>query len=271
MRIALVGDVHERWTHDDSRAVDALGYDVVLFVGDLGDRLHRRTLDVARAISTLRTRALLVPGNHDATTPLGVLAEALGIALRRPGAGARSLVRIDRLQAALGPVALVGYTAHRLDGLTLVAGRPHAMDGRRVTFADAIEARFGLSTLAASARRLRDLVDSTEGPLAFLGHNGPLGLGAEADAPFSHRGRDLGDPDLADAIDHARRAGRPVLAVMAGHLHHDGGDRRWLVERDGTAYVNAARVPRTGGGMRRYVEVRIAAGRARVREIVLPG
>lgn len=271
MRIALVGDVHLRWTEDDSRAVDALGYDLVLFVGDLADRLHLRTLAVARAIATLRTRALLLPGNHDATTPLGVLAEALGVGLRRPGAGRRALRRIDRLQAALGPVALAGYTTHAFPGLTVIAGRPHAMDGRRVSFVQAVEARFGLSTLAASSRRLRDLVDATEGPLAFLAHNGPYGLGAEPDAPFSHRGRDLGDPDLADAIAHARRAGRPVVAVMAGHLHHDGRDRRWLVERDGTAYVNAARVPRTSSGARRHLEIRVVSGRAHVREIALPG
>jgi uncharacterized protein (TIGR04168 family) len=125
--------------------------------------------------------------------------------------------------------------------------------------------------MAASSRRLRDLVDATEGPLAFLAHNGPYGLGGEPDAPFSHGGRDLGDPDLTDAIEHARRSGRAVAAVMAGHLHHDGRDRRWLVERDGTAYVNAARVPRTSGEARRHVEIRVDAGRARVREVVLPG
>lgn len=270
MRIALVGDVHERWGAEDSEQIDALGYDLVVFVGDLGDRLHRRTLAVARRIATLRTRALLVPGNHDATTPLGVLAEAIGVPVSRPGAGARALRRLDALQRALGPVALAGYTLHPYPdhGLTVVAGRPHAMDGRRLTFPDALRARFGVGSLAASTRRLCDLVDATDGAVVFVAHNGPRGLGAEGDAPFSHAGRDLGDPDLADAVAWARRTGRAVPAVLAGHFHHDGTDRRWRVERDGTLYVNAARVPRVLPDARHHVEVRVEAGVATAREVL---
>ena len=46
-----------------------------------------------------------------------------------------------------------------------------------------------------------------------------------------------------------------MLAVVAGHMHHrlkGGGERRWLVERAGVLYVNAARVPRIDGDGRRY-------------------
>jgi hypothetical protein len=52
---------------------------------------------------------------------------------------------------------------------------------------------------------------------------------------------------LRVAIDYARKRGKQVLAVLAGHMHHrlrGGGLRRWYARHDGVLYVNAARVPR---------------------------
>lgn len=275
MRIAAVGDIHEHWDARDCAGIDALGYDLVLFVGDLADRLHRRTLDVARRIAPLRTPALLLPGNHDATTPLGVLAEAVGRGLGRPGTAARHQRRRAALVEALHPVPVVGYSVHPFPAhaLTVIAARPHAMDGLRVTFSRAL----GVPTLAASAERLGALVDATTGPLLFLAHNGPAGLGAEPDAPFSLRrgARDVGDPDLALAIARAQARGQPVVAVVAGHLHHRGHDRRWNVARGGVVYVNAARVPRVfdgaDGPVRHHVAIEVLDGRARAAEVLLPG
>ncbi|MEQ1507813.1 MAG: hypothetical protein ABMB14_36630, partial [Myxococcota bacterium] len=126
------------------------------------------------------------------------------------------------------------------------------------------------------AARLRALVDAAPGALVFVAHNGPNGLGADRAAPFAlRRGRrDLGDPDLADAVGYARDRGRTVLAVVAGHLHHRGANRRWQVERDGVLYVNAARVPRIrvdrGRTVRHHVELRIADGRAAARAVWIP-
>lgn len=273
MRIAVLGDIHEHWSAVDCTQIDALRYDLVLFVGDLADRLHRRTLAVARRIAPLRTPALLIPGNHDATTPIGVLAEAFGRGLSRPGAVRRHHRRVDALAAALHPVPVVGYSAHPFPDhdLTVIAARPHAMDGRRVTFAGPL----GIPTLDASRDRLRALVDTTTGPLLFLAHNGPFGLGADREAPFSlRRGqRDLGDPDLADTIAWARSQGRAVRAVVAGHLHHRGSDRRWQVERDGVLYVNAARVPRVfvrdGRQLRHHVALDVTGEVTRATEILV--
>jgi uncharacterized protein (TIGR04168 family) len=277
VRIAVLGDLHARFDAEDVENLDAAGLDLVCFVGDLGGPLHRDTLAVARQISRLHTRALLVPGNHDATSPLGVLAEATGIGRFRPGAGARSLARIDALRAALGPVTLAGYSLHPFPdhGVTVVAARPHAMEPRWLTFPQALEARFGVTTLAESADRLRALVDRAPGDLVFLAHNGPAGLGSGPRDPFTFYGRrDLGDPDLAAAIAYARAAGRRVLAVVAGHLHHRSADRDWSVVRDGIATVNAARVPRwfrgPTGPVRHHVELTIREGAVEVREILLP-
>ncbi|MEQ1569933.1 MAG: hypothetical protein ABMA64_30145 [Myxococcota bacterium] len=138
------------------------------------------------------------------------------------------------------------------------------MDGRRLSFAPALEAAHGVGSLEASADRLEALVAGSDGAIVFLAHNGPRGLGTGAGAPFAMQravdgtdwvgsvrrlrageraGIDLGDPDLAEAIARARHRGRTVLAVVAGHMHHRS-TRRWNVEQDGVLYVNAARVPR---------------------------
>lgn len=271
MRFAVVGDVHEHWDAIDVRAIDAAGYDAVLFTGDLADRLHRRTLDVARRIAELRTPALLVPGNHDGTSPLGVLAEAVGWGLRRPGARRRHDARMSALRTALGRVVVGGLSAHRFGDVTVIVGRPHAMDGRRASFAHA-----GVPTVDDALARLRRVIDEGVGPIVFLAHNGPAGLGADRAAPFALRRteRDLGDPDLAQAVSYAVARGRPVLAVVAGHLHHRGHDRRWQSVVDGVLYVNAARVPRTYRADGRTVRVHVAltvdarAGTASAREIV---
>ena len=272
MRLALLGDLHEHWTAEDVATIDAAGYDLALFVGDLADPLHRRTLEVAQRVGALRTPALLLPGNHDGTTPGGVLGEALKVGVQRPGAAARAVARIEALERALDPVRLAGFSVHPFadHGITIVAARPHAMDGARLCFAPLLRARHGVATLEESVARLRALVDQAEGDLVFLAHNGPFGFGADAAAPWSVFGRDLGDPDLAEAIRYAKERGRRVLAVLAGHIHHRGG-RRWLLEVDGTVYVNAARVPRVfvadGRAIRQHVEVVIESGRARVREV----
>ncbi|MCA9492982.1 MAG: metallophosphoesterase [Myxococcales bacterium] len=277
MRIAVVGDIHRHWGPRDVELLDGRGLDLVLFTGDLGDMLHRGTLDVARQIARLRTPAVLVPGNHDGTHPLGVLAEGLGVLRRRPGASRRAARRLDALRHALGPVALGGYSLHPFPrhGLTLVVGRPHGMDERWLTFGQAVGARHGPEDHASSCALLRRLVDrAPPGDLIFLAHDGPAGLGSGDRDPFTFYGRrDMGDPDLADAVAYAAERGRRVLAVVAGHLHHVGTDRDWWVRRDGVLNVNAARVPRVfedgGRTVRHHVEIRIGAGRADVEQILL--
>ena len=116
--------------------------------------------------------------------------------------------------------------------------------------------------------------------MLLLAHNGPTGLGARKDdlwgCDFRESEGDFGDPDLEHAIGHARTAGKPVRAVIAGHMHHavrGGSTRRWRARRDGVLYVNAARVPRifeaNGRTLRHHVELTIAGGVARAREVLL--
>jgi len=244
-RLGLVGDLHATWSPADITSLDDHGYDGLLFTGDLGDVLHRGVRPLAMAIGRLRTPAVVVPGNHDGPSPLGVLRQATGLP-HPPGATRRLLRRTEQLQRWLGPVPLGGYGLHRFGDVTVVVGRPWSMGGvGRLDFAAALAERHGVATVSQSTDRLVGLLERAPGRhVVLLAHNGPAGLGAERDAPWAVPGRgDLGDPDLAQAIAVARARDVPLRAVVAGHVHH-GRRRRWHQRQDGLDYVNAARVRR---------------------------
>ncbi|HSG55283.1 MAG TPA: hypothetical protein VLA45_07490, partial [Paracoccaceae bacterium] len=164
----------------------------------------------------------------------------------------------------------------------IIAARPHSMGGPELSFPDYMQATYGIADIEASTRRLIQLVDDSESDdLVFLGHNGPTGLGEAADAiwgcDFKPGGGDWGDPDLAQAIAHARGAGKRVLAVIGGHMHlqtKHGVQRPWQLERDGTLYLNAARVPRIFSGednvYRHHVAVTISSEGVSAEEVLLP-
>ena len=260
MRLAVVGDVHERWDEQDSALLDAQGYDGVLFVGDLANYTVKGGLATARRIATLKTPAWLIPGNHDAVDQGQLAAEvvpALGFLRGLLDGGMAE--RVAALREALAPVVLVGYELHDLGGLCLLATRPHSAGGPRVTYPRYMQETFGVADMDDSARRLCGLVDQATAPLVVLGHNGPAGLG---EAPSSICGRDFGrgggdwgDPDLRAALDHAHATGKPVRAVVFGHMHRalrGGGRRQWTVRREGCLFVNAAQVPRRRKGKGRH-------------------
>lgn len=282
-RIAVVGDVHLQLDGRDVEILDGAGYDLVLFVGDLAGYTHQGGVEVARTIATLRTPTLVMPGNHDGVHVGQLLAEMFERPRLRRTLGRRMLRRCDELAEALRPHRLVGYSLHPLDahGLTVIAARPHAMGGSRLTFPRYLEQRFGVRSLGDSKRRMRQLVDeSPHDRVLFLGHNGPTGLGSRREdiwgCDFREEAGDFGDDDLAHAIEHAHTHGRTVLAVVAGHMHHalrGGGDRDWRVRDEGVLHVNAARVPRMfrrdGAIVRHHVELTIDGDRVKARELLL--
>ena len=88
----------------------------------------------------------------------------------------------------------------------------------------------------------------------LLAHSGPTGLGSDASSicgrDWKHPHIDWGDRDLAIAVETMRRR-RAADLVVFGHMHHSlrGGKGERLTfhrDRHGTAYVNAACVPRSG-------------------------
>jgi uncharacterized protein (TIGR04168 family) len=280
-RLAVVGDVHLAFGPADVAHLDAGGFDAILFVGDLSGYARRGAVRVARYVRSLKTRTYVIPGNHDTAGAPQLFAEVVQneTAIQMLGAGQRE--RVDELRGLLHPAELVGYSMHRLrEGLTMIAARPHSFGGPRLAFRPYLTEAFRVSSLETSAARLKWLVDDvSDERIVFLAHNGPTGLGARRDAiwgcDFRRSEGDFGDPDLEVAIQHARTMGKRVVAVIAGHMHHalkGRGTRKWLEERDGTLYVNAARVPRVfrehGREKRHYVEVIIDGERATAKEVL---
>lgn len=274
-RIAVIGDLHGLWDERDTEYFNEAVYDQILLVGDLPPLAGGE--DVARKISRLRRPAMLIPGNHDGSTVLQLYAEMChrDRAAKRLSRGQEQRVRA--LETALGPVQLAGYSLHGCGEFSIIAARPHAMGGDRLYFADYMERRFAVDSLAASADRICALVDRAAEQIIFLAHNGPSGLGEEPDAiwgcDFDPARGDFGDADLRQAIDHAWRTGRRVRAVLAGHMHHrvTGGYRPWYQLEGETLHVNAARVPRVehgeDGERRHHVRLDINDSEARATEI----
>lgn len=284
VRVAVIGDVHGAWDEEDVEYFDDSDYDVVLFVGDIGSYRHKQTLAVARRIARLRKRAILIPGNHDAVLAAQLVAEVVQSKLATSALGFFGTRLQGELARALGSVEIAGYSVHELASheLSVIAARPHSMGGPGVAFGPLLKRRFGITDLDSSCRRLEELVEGCRYErVLFLAHNGPTGFGgAPTDiwgCDFKEGGGDFGDADLEHAIAHARRRGKRVLAVVAGHMHHrvkGGGTRTWQVTDAGTLYLNAARVPRvlkqSGKRVRHHVRLLVFGDDAQAEEVLVP-
>lgn len=266
MQIGVIGDIHGAWDKCDTAFFNQAGYDRLLFAGDLAHITG--SLPVARQLAELTTPAWVIPGNHDSVTLSQLLAELKARPLAARLLARRMEHRVAELATTLGPVTLGGYSRHALsDELGLIVARPHAMGPNRLYFRDYLQRRFDVADFPASTQRLCALVDQSPRDLVFLAHNGPAGLGDTPDAPFGcdfDPGRgDFGDPDLAQAIEHARCTGHRVRAVIAGHMHHcskhTGEWRRTSARLDDTLYINAARVPRIEhcGARRHHIRLHV--------------
>jgi uncharacterized protein (TIGR04168 family) len=206
----------------------------------------------------------VMPGNHDATHPLQILAHVAGRpALGDPLRGVQAH-RLEALQEALGSCVVAAYSRHRVGELTVVAARPHSMGGPDLAFPAMLQTHWGVNSLEASAARLFELIDGVDTEdVVFLAHNGPTGLGEAATdiwgCDFRRGEGDWGDSDLAMAVHYAKQRGLRVRAVCAGHMHRRvrGGQRVATVVREGVAYVNAAEVPRVRAGLRHHVCVEV--------------
>jgi uncharacterized protein (TIGR04168 family) len=286
VRIAVVGDIHVHWDEADLAYFNRSNYDLLLFVGDLAKYAHAGGLRVAKSLSGLSRPALVIPGNHDGVRALQLLAEISGNQPMTQLLGRGQGRRCAALRRALDPIPMVGYSRHEFSvrGLdfSVLAARPHSMGGPALGCAPYLSRAFGVASMQESAERLKQLVDECQAEhVIFFAHNGPTGLGdGRSDiwgCDFRPAEGDFGDPDLRIAIDHARARSKKILAVVAGHMHHalaGGGERRWLVEREGLLHINAARTPRIfvlgRRRLRHHVVLETDGDRTTAEEVLVP-
>ena len=205
----------------------------MLFVGDFSDGDLRLT----RLVTSLSLPVAVILGNHDHGRDKsgGILTQQLALLGERHCA----------------------WTCRVLDPLPLsiVGGRPCSAGGG-FHLSGAVRAVYGPVSLEESVKRIVEAAQKVpdDQPLIVMAHCGPTGLGSEPSSPCGRDWKipavDWGDQDLAQALDQIATH-RPADLVVFGHMHHGLrrglGLRESLVrDRRGTAYLNAACVPRSG-------------------------
>ncbi|PSS13925.1 Bis(5'-nucleosyl)-tetraphosphatase, symmetrical like [Actinidia chinensis var. chinensis] len=240
VRIAVVGDVHDDWNlQEDTKALQLLRPDLVLFTGDFGNE----NLELVRSIADLKFAKAVILGNHDAWSTQQF-----------------SQRRKDRVQLQLECLGEehVGY--RRLDyptlKLSIVGGRPFSCGGEQLFRKSLLAARYGIHDMDGSAKRIYEAaLGAPEGHLVILlAHNGPTGLGSNLSdicgKDWVFGGGDHGDPDLARAISLLKETTKlSIPLVVFGHMHKELARRNGLrkmivVGADNIVYLNGAIVPR---------------------------
>lgn len=266
--IAVVGDVHNQWEEQDAIALEHLGVDLVLFVGDFGNE----AVAVVRQIANISVPKAAILGNHDAWYS----ASSWG---RQKAPYDQS--QEDRVQQQLDllDTAHVGY--NQLDfanyGISVVGSRPFSWGGSIWRNNQFYRDRYKVSSFEESSQRIIHAAQQAAyDNLIIIGHNGPFGLGDRPESicgrDWKPEGGDYGDPDLTEAITQISQLGKSIPLVTFGHMHHalkyPPGKRRTIVEvRDETVYFNAACVPRIVNNSRSFSLVKLDRGI--VREISL--
>ena len=246
LKMAVVGDIHDQWEEDDEIALQYLGIDLVLFVGDFGNE----SVDIVRAVAALDIPKAAVMGNHDAwytATEWG----------RRKCPYDRTKEDWVKEQLDLLGEAHVGYGKLDLPEfkLTVVGSRPFSWGGPEWKFAEICQEYYGVGNLDESAIRIsQEANNAAYDTLIFIGHNGPFGLGHHPEDPCGKDwypiGGDYGDPDFAKAISQSLAEGKKIPLVTFGHMHHNLRHTKSRLRKrvykspEGTIYLNAASVPR---------------------------
>jgi uncharacterized protein (TIGR04168 family) len=283
--LAIIGDIHMHFDAVDVEYFNRSDCDLLLFVGDLAREWPPHIRRIARCIARLQKPALLIPGNHDVPYAFQSLAEHIHWQWLARLFGPAHVRHHERLGRWLQAITMCGYSVHpfAVAGLNfaVVAGRPFARGGSELSFAPFLLKQFGVRTVEDSTELMKQRIDQAPSEcLIFLAHNGPHGLGDQPTdiwgCDFDPRRGDYGDRDLTIAIEYAKSRGKQVLAVVAGHLHlrtKQEQQRLWHVQRDGTHYINAARVPRNfncdGKQLRHYIRLSLSPTDVTVTELLV--
>jgi uncharacterized protein (TIGR04168 family) len=266
IKIAVVGDIHDLWDHEDEAALQALGVDLVLLVGDFGNE----SVEVVRAISQLSLPKAAILGNHDAWY------NATDWGIKQCPYDRRQEDRLQQQIDLLGE-SHVGYG--KLDflelGVSVVGSRPFSWGGSTWKNEKFYRDRCGVNGFAESVDRIVAAAHSTDcETVIFIGHNGPTGLGDLPEDPCGRDwkpiGGDHGDPDFEEAVAQVQQSGKTIPLVAFGHMHHTLRHTKQQLRRsihtssEGTVYLNAARVPRIvqnqGDRLRNFSLVTLESG-----------
>jgi uncharacterized protein (TIGR04168 family) len=245
IKIALVGDVHDQWSPIEADLLRGLGVDLVLFVGDFGNE----AVVLVEQIAQLDLPKAIMLGNHDAWF------SATHFGKQHCPYDRKTEDWVQRQMDAVGK-DFVGYGAKDFPelGVTVVGARPFSWGGPEWKNKSFYKDRFGLKGFDESADRIMEAVAGAgTNHLIFIGHNGPAGLGGEAESPcgkdWGGSPEDYGDPDFALVLQRCQDLGKSVSLVGFGHMHHalrhrKDVQRQSIAVQNGTVHVNAAAVPR---------------------------
>ena len=251
IKIAVVGDVHDLWQPvEDRLALQSLGVDLVLFVGDFGNE----SVEVVRAIANLDMPKAVILGNHDAwysTSDNNKNSKKNECPYDR--------TKEDRVQQQLDILGEMHVGYSWLDfpelKLSVVGARPFSW-GSSIWKKEAFyRDRYNIKNFMESTQRITESVaNAAYENIIFLGHNGPYGLGSEEHSicgkDWKIGGGDYGDPDFAEALSQSYQMRKTVPLATFGHMHHhlrlnSHRTRDAIATNDmGTIFLNAACAPR---------------------------
>jgi len=246
IKIAVIGDIHDQWEEADNLALQQLGIDLALFVGDFGNE----SVDIVRCIASLDIPKAAILGNHDAWYS----ASAWG--RKQCPYDSKKEDRVQQQLDLLGE-DYVGYGQRDFPQLQLsvVGSRPFSWGGWEWKNKEFLRDRYGVSNFQESTDKIVEAASQAAcNTIIFLGHNGPSGLGEQPEdicgRDWQPLGGDHGDPDFRDAIAQVRASGKQIPLVTFGHMHHrlrhtQGRLRSAVAIAEAeTIYLNAASVPR---------------------------
>ncbi|GBF51569.1 calcineurin-like phosphoesterase family protein [Leptospira ryugenii] len=266
MKFALIGDIHGFWSEKDTEYFNQSEYSALFFTGDLGWFRWNGNLSPKFKFQNLKKRAFLIPGNWDGTNLIGILGEVFNHSFLKRWGSIGYQKRMKHLSEICRPVPVLGYSSIVLSeeaDLALIVTRPHAMGGG-FSFNRNISQYHLVANMEESLIKLKKIIDTTKQKnLFFLSHNGPKGLGSARTsmygADFKKEGGDFGDEDLSFAIQYAKEIGKKVPAVLSGHMHHGipslQKERESLLYKEGTFYINGAKVPRIKGNQHFHTKI----------------
>ncbi|EIE19271.1 metallophosphoesterase, partial [Coccomyxa subellipsoidea C-169] len=256
IRLAIIGDVHSHWYEDDADALESLGVDAAVFIGDFGEE----AVGLIRRVADVRTPKAVILGNHDAWYSLTAWARNKWI-MSGAARGDAVYAGVTKQLEILGDNH-VGYGSKSFVSasgvpFSVVGARPFSKGGNSWTdVATFYIDKYDVYGFSDSAYRIAQAVKTQpqENTVIVAAHNGPSGLGSShhdiCGADFKPKAGDHGDPDLETAMGYVEASGLHVPLVTFGHMHESlkfGKKTRNMIEihpDTGTVYLNTAVVPR---------------------------